>query len=60
MIDNENGFENLEKSDWEQLIDSFVTILKLIKKIIGTTTAMDAKAYVNVNKLTDYYYDCLY
>ena len=39
MIDNENGFENLEKSDWEQLIDSFVTILKLIKKIIGTTTA---------------------
>lgn len=37
MIDNENGFENLEKSDWEQLIDSFVTILKLIKKIIGTT-----------------------
>ena len=39
MINNENGFENLEKSDWEQLIDSFVTILKLIKKIIGTTTA---------------------
>lgn len=39
MIDGENGFENLEKSDWEQLIDSFVTILKLIKKIIGTTTA---------------------
>lgn len=39
MIDNENGFENLEKSDWEQLIDSFVTILKLIKKIIGTTMA---------------------
>ena len=38
MIDDENGFENLEKSDWEQLIDSFVTILKLIKKIIGTTT----------------------
>ena len=37
MIDNENGFENLDKSDWEQLIDSFVTILKLIKKIIGTT-----------------------
>ncbi len=23
MIDNENGFENLEKTDWEQLIDSF-------------------------------------
>lgn len=39
MIDNENCFENLEKSDWEQLIDSFVTILKLIKKIIGTTAA---------------------
>lgn len=39
MIDNENSFENLEKSDWEQLIDSFVTILKLIKKIIGTTAA---------------------
>lgn len=40
MINNENGFENLEKSDWEQLIDSFVTILKLIKKIIGTTAAV--------------------
>lgn len=39
MIDNKNCFENLEKSDWEQLIDSFVNILKLIKKIIGTTTA---------------------
>lgn len=39
MINNENGFENLKKSDWEQLIDSFVTILKLIKKIIGTTAA---------------------
>ena len=39
MIDNKNGFENFEKSDWEQLIDSFVTILKLIKKIIGTTAA---------------------
>ena len=37
MIDDENGFENLDKSDWKQLIDSFVTILKLIKKIIGTT-----------------------
>ena len=39
MIDDKNSFENLEKHDWEQLIDSFVTILKLIKKIIGTTTA---------------------
>ena len=39
MTNNENGFENLEKTDWEQLIDSFVTILKLIKKIIGTTAA---------------------
>ena len=39
MIDNENGFENLEKSNGEQLMDSFVTILKLIKKIIGTTAA---------------------
>ena len=45
MIDNENGFENLEKSDWEQLIDSFVTILKLIKKIIGTGAAVCVRSF---------------
>ncbi len=35
MIDEENGFENLDKSDWEKLLDCLVTILGLVKKIIG-------------------------
>lgn len=35
MIDEENGFENLDKSDWEKLLDCIVTVLGLVKKIIG-------------------------
>lgn len=35
MIDKENGFENLDKSDWEKLLDCLVTFLGLVKKIIG-------------------------
>lgn len=35
VIDEENGFENLDKGDWEKLLDCIVTILGLVKKIIS-------------------------